>query len=292
MEDRLVRRGLPSPEPVPSCYVTAMGAIARLEIHLQTMRRVLLGYSGGVDSAVLAVCGARALGSDGFLAVIGRSPSYPEVQYRQAVSLAQANAVPVLEVVTGELDDPDYRSNQADRCFHCKKELWSGLQEVAAARGFPTIIDGTNADDLGEHRPGLAAGAMAGVRSPLAELGLTKAQVREMAKELHLPIWDAPAAPCLASRIAYGTTVTVERLRQVELAEDAVRSLGLEGNLRVRHRGSEASVEVDPDRTEWLQARWAAVEALVLAQGFERVTLNPLGYRRGALLSELPVVPG
>jgi len=269
-----------------------MGAIARLEIHLQTMRRVLLGYSGGVDSAVLAVCGVRALGREGFLAVIGRSPSYPGVQYRQAVSLAQANAVPVLEINTGELDDPDYRANQSDRCFHCKKELWAGLQEVAAARGFSTIIDGTNADDLGEHRPGLAAGATAGIRSPLAELGLTKTQVREMAKELRLPTWDAPAAPCLASRIAYGTTVTVERLRQVELAEDAVRSLGLKGNLRVRHRGSEASVEVDPDWAEWLRARWDAVEARILAQGFDRVTFNPLGYRRGALLSELPVLPG
>ena len=269
-----------------------MGAIARLEIHLQTMSRVLLGYSGGVDSAVLAVCGARALGSEGFLAVIGRSPSYPEVQYRQAVSLARRNGVSVLEVATGELDDPAYRSNHADRCFHCKKELWAGLQEVAAARGFSTIIDGTNADDLGEHRPGLAAGAMAGIRSPLAELGLTKAQVREMARELDLPVWDAPAAPCLASRIVYGMPVTVERLRQVERAEDAVRSLGVGGNLRVRHRGSEASVEVDPDWADWLQGRWAAVEALVLAQGFERVTLDPLGYRRGALVSELPVVRG
>ena len=269
-----------------------MGAIARLEIHLQTMGRVLLGYSGGVDSAVLAVCGARALGGDGFLAVIGRSPSYPEVQYQQAVSLAKANAVPVLEVVTGELDDPDYRANQSDRCFHCKKELWAGLREVAAARGFSTIIDGTNADDLGEHRPGLAAGAKAGIRSPLAELGLTKAQVRELARELDLPAWDAPAAPCLASRIVYGMPVTVQRLRQVERAEEAVRSLGVGGNLRVRHRGSEASVEVDPAWTAWLVARWAAVEALVLAEGFERVTRDPLGYRRGALVSELPVVRG
>jgi uncharacterized protein len=269
-----------------------MGSIARLEIQFQTMSRVLLGYSGGVDSAVLAVCGARVLGPGDFLAVIGRSPSYPEVQYQQAVSLAREYGVPLLEVDTSELDDPDYRSNQADRCFHCKKELWSGLQEVAAARGFSTIIDGTNADDLGEHRPGIAAGAAAGIRSPLAELGVTKAQVREIARELGLPIWDAPAAPCLASRISYGMPVTVERLRQVELAEEAVRSLGVRGNLRVRHRGGEASIEVDPDWAAWLQARWTDIEALVLGQGFERVTLDPRGYRRGALASELPVVPG
>ena len=269
-----------------------MSAIACLESHFQTMSRVLLGYSGGVDSAVLAVCGARVLGSGDFLAVIGRSPSYPGVQYQQAVSLARANGVPVLEVLTGEVDDPDYRANQADRCFHCKRELWSELQEVAVARGFSTIIDGTNADDLGEHRPGLAAGVAAGIRSPLAELGLTKAQVREMAKELRLPIWDAPAAPCLASRITYGMPVTVKRLRQVELAEEAVRSLGVEGNLRVRHRGAEASIEVDPEWAGWIQARWAAVEALVLGQGFERVSLDRRGYRRGALASELPVVQG
>jgi uncharacterized protein len=292
VEGRFADCGPPSPDPVPTCYVTAMGAIARLENHLQSMSRVLLGYSGGVDSAVLAVCGARALGPDGFLAVIGRSPSYPQVQYQQALSLARTNGVPVLEVATGEMDDPHYRSNQADRCFHCKKELWTGLQEVATARGFQTIIDGTNADDLGEHRPGLAAGRLAGIRSPLAELAMTKAQVRDMARELSLPIWDAPAAPCLASRVTYGMPVTVERLRQIELAEEAVRSLGLGGNLRVRHRGAEATVEVDSAWVEWLQAQWTVVEALVLAQGFERVTLDPLGYRRGALVSELPVVPG
>jgi len=269
-----------------------MSAVPRLELHLKAMGRTLLGYSGGVDSAVLAVCGARALGDEGFLAVVGRSASYPAVQYQQALTLARMNRVPILEVATDELEDPFYRSNQGDRCYHCKKELWSQLQDVARARGFSTIIDGTNADDLGEHRPGLAAGAAAGIRSPLVELGVTKAQVREMARELGLAVWGAPAAPCLASRISHGLPVTVERLRQVELAEDALRSMGVRGNLRVRHRGGEASVEVDPDWVGWTESRWPDIEPLILRLGFERATLDPRGYRRGALAAELPVVQG
>ncbi|MDH4131598.1 MAG: ATP-dependent sacrificial sulfur transferase LarE [Gemmatimonadota bacterium] len=267
-----------------------MTAVARLEAHLQPMGRTLLGYSGGVDSAVLAVCGARALGPERFLAVIGRSASYPAVQYEQAVTLAGANQVPILEVSTGELDDPAYRSNQGDRCFHCKRELWAQLSAVARARGFDTIIDGTNADDLGEHRPGLAAGAAAGIRSPLAELGFAKREVREMARALGLPVWDAPAAPCLASRLSQGLPVTAERLRQVERAEELLRSLGIGGNLRVRHRGQAASVEADREWVGWLESRWADIEPLILQAGFARATLDPRGYRRGGLASELPVV--
>src|SRR5690348_2050487 len=163
----------------------------------------LLGYSGGVDSALLAVVLRQELGRARMLAAIGRSDSYPEVQWRLAHDIAARFDVPVLEVTTHELEDPRYLANAPSRCFYCKTELWSRLSTVAAERGLAVVCDGTNADDLGEHRPGRAAGSAAGVRSPLAEAGLTKADIRAAAESLGLPNWDAPAAPCLSSRIQY-----------------------------------------------------------------------------------------
>ncbi len=263
-----------------------------LAAHLQGLGRVLLGYSGGVDSSLLAVVGARALGRDGFLAVIGRSDSYPEAQYRAATELAARFEVPLLEVETRELDDPRYRANAPDRCYFCKHELWHRLGELARTRGFTTIIDGTNADDLGDHRPGLRAAAESQIRSPLAELGWSKAMIREAAQGLGLPVWDAPAAPCLSSRIQYGLAVTPERLRQVEAAEALLRRAGVTGDLRVRHRGDHASVEVSPDQVEPLAARWSALAADLESLGFGRVELDRRGYRRGALLADLPVLGG
>jgi pyridinium-3,5-biscarboxylic acid mononucleotide sulfurtransferase len=245
--------------------------------------RTLLGYSGGVDSAVLAVAGTRVLGAD-LLAVIGRSPSYPAEQWRRARDLAAEHGVAVLEVETRELDDPDYRRNPVDRCFFCKRELWDRLGRIAAERGFAVMIDGTNADDLGEHRPGLAAGAARGIRSPLAELGFTKAMVRARARALGLPLWDAPAAPCLSSRIRYGLEVTPERLEQVERAEALLRRLGVTGNLRVRHHGATARIEADPAAFPVLEAEWPRIEAGLTGLGFGAVERDPAGYRRGSLL--------
>jgi uncharacterized protein len=251
------------------------------------MGRVLLGYSGGVDSAVLAVAGAETLGPDGFLAVTARSASYPEAQYHQARMLAAQFQVPLLEVDTNELDDPRYAANPTNRCYFCKTELWSVLGQVARERGFDTVIDGTNADDLGEHRPGRGAALEQRVRSPLVELGWSKSQVREVARAMGLPIWDAPASPCLSSRIQYGLAVTPERLRQVELAEAFLRELGLEGDLRVRHEDSRARIEVEPREFERLQACWDRVVARLIALGFSRVDLDPRGYRRGSMLAVL-----
>ncbi len=169
-----------------------MTSVPHLEAHLASLGRVLLGYSGGVDSALLAVTGMRALGPARFLAVIGRSDSYPTVQYQSALSLAIQFGVPLLELDTHELDDPDYRANRPDRCYFCKQELWSRLTGVAVERGFDVIIDGTHADDLGEHRPGLAAAEQHRVRSPLAELGWSKTMIREAAQQLGIPTWAAP----------------------------------------------------------------------------------------------------
>ncbi len=269
-----------------------MASLSQLEAHLRSLGRVLLGFSGGVDSTLLAVVGARELGSRCFRAVIGRSASYPEVQYQSALSLAAAFGIPLAELDTHELEDPVYRANAPDRCYACKRELWGQLGMLAAAEGFDTIIDGTNADDLGEHRPGLQAAAERAVRSPLAELGWTKADVRLAARTLGLPIWDAPAAPCLSSRIQYGLEVTPARLRQVEAAEACLRALGVTGDLRVRHRGEQASVEVHPDLHPLVRAHWPAVTAQLIGLGFGRVELDERGYRRGALIAELPVLGG
>jgi uncharacterized protein len=261
-----------------------MADLERLRTHLLGLGRVLLGYSGGVDSALLAAVGRQTLGSDRFLAVIGRSPSYPAEQHRAALDLAHQFDVPLLEIATDELADPRYLRNNPDRCYFCKTELWSRLGHVAEERHFDSIIDGTNVDDLVEHRPGLRAAAELGVRSPLAELGWSKSDVRTASRELGLSTWDAPAAPCLSSRVLYGLEITLERLQQVEDGEAYLRSLGVTGDLRVRHHGSSARVEVSPDQIGKLRGLWEAVATHFVRLGFGEVVLDPAGYRRGGLL--------
>jgi pyridinium-3,5-biscarboxylic acid mononucleotide sulfurtransferase len=262
-----------------------MTDLESLRRRLRSYGRVLLGYSGGVDSALLAVVARDVLGPARFLAVVGRSPSYPDAQWQAALALARRASVPLLEIDTRELEDPRYLRNPVNRCFYCKSELWMRLGEVARARGFDTIIDGTNADDLQEHRPGARAADAYGIRSPLAELGWTKATVREASRQLGLPTWDAPAAPCLSSRVAYGLEITPGRLRQVEDGEAYLRELGVTGDLRVRHHGSRARIEVSHDQMSRVRAAWEAVVAKFRSLGFEVVELDPAGYRRGGLLT-------
>lgn len=266
-----------------------MPTVTQLESHLAALSSAVLGYSGGVDSAVLAVVGTRALGPTRFLAVIGRSASYPEIQWRTAVELAERHDVPLLEVDTHELSDPEYVANPLNRCFFCKSELWRVLGAVAAERGFDHILDGTNTDDLREHRPGAEAGAARRVASPFVELGWTKADVREAARQLGLPTWNAPAAPCLSSRLQYGLAVTAERLRQVELAEIVVRECGVVGDVRVRHLGDVARIEVLAAERRLVELRWEEVNSRLLALGFGAVELDAHGYRRGNLL---PIAAG
>jgi pyridinium-3,5-biscarboxylic acid mononucleotide sulfurtransferase len=258
---------------------------ARLSAWFREHGTVVIGFSGGVDSAFLACAAVDALGPDRVLAVIGRSASYPSEQWERARGVAEEFGVPVLEVSTDEVSDPRYAANPSNRCYFCKTELWDTLGPIARERGFSVVVDGTNADDLGDHRPGGRAAAEHGVRSPLAELGFSKATIRRLSRERGIPTWSQPASPCLSSRIPYGTAVTIDRLRQIERAERAVRALGVEGDLRVRYHGDLARVEIASEIVaDWLQtgARFAMRTALRDA-GFERVAIDARGFRSGSL---------
>jgi len=252
---------------------------------LQSHHSLLLGFSGGVDSAYLACVAIEAVGAERFLAVIGRSASYPAEQWQTARDVAARAGIDVLEVDTHEMDDPRYVANPTNRCYFCKSELWSVLERVRAERGIATIIDGTNADDLSDHRPGKKAATEQGIRSPLAELGFTKSEIRELSRARGIPTWSQPSSPCLSSRLPYGTPVTVTRLSAVERAERSLRGLGVQGNLRVRHHGDTARVEMDLAELElWSDdARAAKLTSAVRDAGFAQVVLDPRGFRSGSL---------
>lgn len=244
---------------------------------------LLIGFSGGVDSAYLAVVAREALGRDRMLAVIGRSAYYPAAQWATARAVAEQFDVPVHELDTDEMSDPRYAANPSNRCYFCKTELWSRLAPLAHARGLSVIADGGNADDLTDHRPGVQAAREHGVRSPLAELRFTKADIRALSRARGLPTWAQPSSPCLSSRLPYGTAVTPERLRQVERAESALRALGINGDLRVRHFGDTARVELARDELAAFATPGprASLEAAVHGAGFTQVELTT--FRSGAL---------
>lgn len=254
----------------------------RLKQVLRDCESVCIGYSGGVDSVFLAVAAVETLGADRVLAVTGRSAAYPAVQHRMALECVQRFEIPHLEIETDELADPAYVANDTSRCYHCKSELWDQLSEVARRHGLRTVVDGSNTDDMWDHRPGAIAARERAVRSPLQEAGLDKRTIRAFSREMGLPTWDQPASPCLASRLTYGLAVTPERLSQVEAAESMLRERGLR-ELRVRHHGAVARVEVATDEIEAATAIAAELSRELCALGFERVLLDVEGYRRGAL---------
>jgi uncharacterized protein len=261
-----------------------MPAASKLAGLLADYPSLLVGYSGGVDSALLAVVSRQVLGRDRAVAAMGVSASYPAVQYRQAIDVARRFDLALVEISTDELSDPDYVANDPDRCYFCKRELWTKLARLARERGLAVVADGTNADDLVDHRPGMKAAAELDVRSPLAEAGYTKEDVRHEARALDIPVWDAPAAPCLSSRVMYGLSVTPGRLRQVEEGEACLRAIGVTGDLRVRHHGEEARIEVSASELPRVRQHRDVVTRELLALGFMRVTLDLRGYRRGSFL--------
>jgi len=246
----------------------------------------LVGYSGGVDSALVAVVARQVLGAERSVAAIGVSPSLSRVQHEQAVRIAERFRLNLVEVVTDELNQPDYVANRTDRCYYCKRELWTKLSGLAAQIGMAVAMDGTNADDLYDHRPGTAAATEFAIVSPLAQAGYGKEDVRAEARKRGIPIWDAPASPCLSSRVLYGLTVTPERLQQVERGEAFLRGIGVSGDLRVRHRGAEARIEVAPSQFPLIRQQQTAIGDHFRDLGFSRVALDLGGYRSGNLLVE------
>lgn len=279
MESRLT---IPDPD-------TLEAKRARLIALLRELGSVCIGYSGGVDSVFLACIAVEALGPERVLAVTGRSESYPGVQREMALECVRRFGIPHLEIETDELADPRYAANPSNRCYFCKTELWGRLRAVATERGLAAVLDGSNADDAGDWRPGLTAAREHGVRSPLLEVGLTKREIRALSAQMGLPTWDQPAAPCLASRLPYGLAVTPERLREVERAEDAVRGLGFR-EFRVRHHGDAARLEIAPAELPRALERVSDLAAAVRGAGFPRVLLDVQGYRRGALNEGLRVL--
>jgi uncharacterized protein len=206
-----------------------------------------------------------------------------------ALRCVEAFAIPHLEIETGEVDDPRYAANPADRCYFCKTELWGRLGDVARARSLAAVVDGSNADDAHDYRPGMTAAQEHAVRSPLLEAGLTKAEIRQASRAMGLPTWDQPSSPCLSSRLPYGVAVTRERLRQVEAAESLLRRSGFR-EFRVRHHGDVARLEVAPVEMVRALSQAETLAAALRALGFEGALLDVEGYRRGSLNEGLPVL--
>lgn len=256
-------------------------ALQRLEEVLRRHSSALVAYSGGVDSALVAVAAHRVLGNRA-LAITAASPSLPPRELDAATRFARVQGFAHRLVRTEEMDNPEYTANPTNRCYFCKDELFTKLDAIAAAEGYAVVLDGFNQDDRGDYRPGHQAAREHATASPLAEAGLGKADVRAVAKLLELDVWDKPAAACLSSRIPYGTPVTTEALARIDAAEVVLHGLGFT-SARVRHHGDLARVEVPPAELEWaFKQREAIVEGLKDA-GYLWVTLDLEGYRMGSL---------
>jgi len=271
--------------PLPATTVSKREA---LDARIRTLGRTLVAYSGGVDSAFLAWAAYKVLGAD-MLAVIADSPSLARTHLAEATAFALEQRIPLEVISTSELDRAEYVRNDASRCFHCKDELFTAMEAFRATHGFDAIAYGVNVDDQGDFRPGQIAARQHRVAAPLLEAGLTKQDIRELARDANLRVWDKPASACLSSRIEYGRPVTREALGTIEQGEDAIRGLGFR-QFRVRHHGEIVRIEIaNHELPRALNSEMAAEFTRIFkALGFKFVTLDLEGFRSGSMNSLLP----
>jgi pyridinium-3,5-biscarboxylic acid mononucleotide sulfurtransferase len=273
----------PKESYTPTVMLSAEEKELNLRRLMREMQTVLVAYSGGVDSAYLALIATQELAEKAFC-VMGISPSVAQIQQTEAEKIAQDFNFNYLSIQTDELANPNYQANPANRCYFCKTELYGKLKPIAAEKNIEFILDGANLDDTKDYRPGREAAKEKGVRSPLIEVGLNKNEIRQLSKKYNLPTWDKPSSPCLSSRIAYGVPVSIERLSKVEKGEEFLRTLGLR-EFRVRNHGELVRLEIAPDELKKVLDK--EITDLIAEKfrefGFKYVTLDLHGYRTGAM---------